>query len=118
MRIYTGVRTLKGVRVHVTDDQDPSFCGLLMPREGPRVSWPRSIDWGYAGASSSNLALALIADALGNDKRADDVALSAYLDYTTEVVARLPHDGWTLTQQQVIAAATEIANRKPALSVA
>jgi hypothetical protein len=72
---------------------------------------------GYEGAAPSNLSLALIADALGNDKRADDVALSAYLDYMAEV-ARLPHEGWTLTQRQVIDAATEIANRKPQLSVA
>jgi hypothetical protein len=116
MRLYTGVRTLRGVRVHVTDDQDPSVCDLLAPRSDLKVCWPRSFDWAYAGGSPSQLALALCADALGGDKAADDTALSAYLAYTSEVVANLPYEGWMLTQREIAEAATEMANRKRSLS--
>jgi hypothetical protein len=89
-----------------------------LPRADLKVTWPRSVDWGYSGASPSNLVLALIADALGNDKAADDVARTAYLDYTSEVVARLPYDGWTLSQDEVAETARGMANRRRAAGVA
>jgi len=54
-------------------------------------------EWSYAGSGPAQLALALLADALGDDKQAERL----YQDFKFKVVGRLPHDGWTLTDQEI-----------------
>jgi len=56
-----------------------------------------SFEWGYSGSGPAQLALALAADVLGDDDRAQDV----YQELKRKLVGRLPQDGWTLTEEQL-----------------
>ena len=50
--------------------------------------FPTGYERSYAGSGPAQLALALLADALGDDEKAQD----HYQDFKFKVVARLPHD--------------------------
>lgn len=56
--------------------------------------------WGFGGAGAMQLAVALLADVLG-----DDVARLLAGDFCQEVIARLPHNhaasGWCLTAAEI-----------------
>jgi len=56
-----------------------------------------SFEWGYAGSGPAQLALALAADVLGDDERAEDV----YQELKRKLVGRLPQDGWSLTEERL-----------------
>ena len=108
MKTYTGYREhaatggSHGVAVLVHEPgRDPR---PLDPRLDLRRHSPDGFEWGYAGSGPAQLALALAADALGDDDRARD----CYQDFKFKVVARLPADGWTLTAEQVLAAAADL----------
>jgi hypothetical protein len=65
-------------------------------------------EWGYGGSGPAQLALALVADCCG--KRA---AIPPIYQRVKALVAALPHEGWTLTEEQVldaVARAKEEAN--------
>jgi Family of unknown function (DUF6166) len=59
---------------------------------------PTGFEWGYGGSGPAQLALALIADALGDDQ----LALRLHQKFKWMVVAGLPKDHWRLTEPQVI----------------
>jgi len=62
--------------------------------------WPydfSGFEWGYVGSGSMQLALALLADHLNDEKRA--AALCAMFAHT--VVAKLPYAGWNLSSTQI-----------------
>lgn len=59
-------------------------------------------EWGYAGSGPAQLALALLADALGDD----DQALALHQIYKSEIVANLPYNEWTISRNGIIAWAT------------
>ncbi len=65
----------------------------LKPRFDLRNHSPTGFEWGYGGSGPAQLALALLADHLGNDES----ALSLYQDFKRTVVADLPYKGWKLT---------------------
>lgn len=58
---------------------------------------PTGFEWGYGGSGPAQLALALLAEHLGDD----DQATSLHQDFKFQVVANLPHGGWTLTSEQI-----------------
>ena len=58
---------------------------------------PTGFEWSYAGSGPAQLALALAADVLGDDDQAQDV----YQQLKFKVISRLPHDQWTLTEDQL-----------------
>jgi hypothetical protein len=62
-----------------------------------------AFSWGCDEKGAAQLALALLADALGNDVR----ALKLHQQFKRRVVANLP-DEWRLTPQQIIDHAHEI----------
>src|SRR5437588_524485 len=64
-------------------------------------------NWGYGGSGPAQLALALAADVLGDHEAAQDV----YQRLKFRVVGRLPHDGWSLTEQQLRQAIRDIQQR-------
>jgi hypothetical protein len=66
---------------------------------------PTGFEWGYAGSGPSQLALALLADALVDDK----AALSLHMVFKFHTVAHFPRATWDLSLHQVLAAAVEIA---------
>ena len=71
--------------------------------------WDHSLtgfNWGYGGSGPAQLALAILADHLGDDKQ----ALALYQDFKWAVVAHMPIDeSWELTSEEVDLALREMA---------
>jgi hypothetical protein len=95
MKTYAGWRDMAGAHVVVEGrDLDPRF-------DLKRLS-PAGFEWTYEGAGPAQLALALLADHLGDGAR----ALAAHQSFMRQVVAFLPND-WTLTADEINAALAE-----------
>ena len=90
MKRYQGTR-LDGA-VTVTVDGEP-----LSPRLDLGNHSPSGFEWGYGGSGPAQLALALLADALGNGATAS----RWQQDFKRSVVAALAYDHWTLTDEQI-----------------
>ena len=58
---------------------------------------PTGFEWGYGGSGPAQLALALLADYLGDDK----MAVARHQDFKHAVITRLDQRGWTLTGEQI-----------------
>ncbi len=69
----------------------------LRPRNDIRNHSPDGFEWGYGGSGPAQLALALVADCCGRELAHPAI----YQRVKAEIVARLPQDGWTLTEQQI-----------------
>jgi hypothetical protein len=102
MKTYSGVRTENGCAVTVADDND---CRDLDPRLDLSNHSPTGFEWGYGGSGPAQLALALAADALGDDA----AALRVYQRLKSRVVGRLPADGWTLSAAELADALRSLA---------
>jgi Family of unknown function (DUF6166) len=71
----------------------------LNPRFDLENKSPTGFAWGYGGSGPAQLALALLADTLGDDER----ALRLYQAFKFRVIARLPMGrAWTLTQSEIL----------------
>jgi hypothetical protein len=71
---------------------------------------PTGFEWGYNGSGPAQLALALLADALGDD----DEALCWYQHYKESVVSALRHDEWSLTEREIRWTVNALRSRDPA----
>ncbi len=91
MKRYLGERTIDGIRVTV-DDAD------LSPRFDLKALSPSGFEWTYEGAAPAQLALALLADHLGDEK-----ALVFYEGFMRHVVANFEND-WEMTSDDIDAA--------------
>ncbi len=89
MRVYEGVRTEDGCRVTV-DGRN------LELRHDLRNHSPTGAEWGYGGSGPAQLALGLLADALG-----EELALRHYQLFKREIVAGFEQQGWILTQAEI-----------------
>lgn len=69
----------------------------LDPRSDLQNHSPTGFEWGYGGSGPAQLALALLADYLGNDDR----ARALYQAFKFAVVAKLPKRGWSLTSRDI-----------------
>jgi len=58
---------------------------------------PTGFEWGYGGSGPAQLALAIIAEHLGNDAE----AVRLHQEFKRAVVANLDRRAWTLTSEQV-----------------
>ena len=108
MKHYIGERTPEGCAVEVIDRDHPGGGYLLDPRLDLRNHSPTGFEWGYTGSEPAQLALALLADALGDDARAQ----RHYQDFKFQVVGRLPHDGWELSQEDIVQAVARLEARR------
>jgi hypothetical protein len=90
MKRYEGRR--QGYAVDVTVDGRP-----LPPRLDLRNHSPTGFEWGYGGSGPAQLSLALLADYLGDD----DEAVAWHQDFKSLCVAHLPHECWTLTEDEI-----------------
>jgi hypothetical protein len=97
MKTYTGSRTIDGIRVLVDGR-------VLDERYDLRKFTNGGFEWTYEGAEPSQLALALLADRLGDDAR----ALELCAPFMRNVVANLEND-WELTGEQMDEALADIA---------
>lgn len=72
----------------------------LNPRLDLSNHSPTGFNWGYGGSGPAQLALAILADALGSGR--DDDALELHQLFKWQVVARFPmSEGWTITSDDV-----------------
>ena len=90
MKTYEGQR--EGCAALVTVNGRP-----LNPRLDLRNHSPTGFEWGYGGSGPAQLALALLADHLGDDEQ----ALALYQDFKFSVVAKFPKSAWSLTSDQI-----------------
>jgi hypothetical protein len=89
MKTYVGGRSLAGAEVTVDGTAlDPRF-------DLKRLS-PTGFEWTYEGHGPAQLALALLADHLGDDTR----ALQLYEPFMRAVVAELDNS-WELTSAEI-----------------
>jgi len=87
MKTYEGRR--QGCAVIVTVDGRP-----LNPRLDLYNHSPTGFEWGYCGSGPAQLALAILADHLADDRQALDV----YQRFKWAVIVELPRKrSWTLT---------------------
>ena len=89
-RTYIGVRSPAGCEV-LADGLD------LSPRFDLANHSPTGFEWRYLGSGPAQLALALCADALGDDVR----ALRVYQEFKANVVANLAEAYWKMTASEV-----------------
>jgi hypothetical protein len=108
MKHYVGERTPQGCEVEVLDQDAPGGGYPLNPRFDLRNHSPTGVEWGYGGSGPAQLALALLADALDDDERAQD----AYQDFKFRVVGRLPHDRWELSQEQILQTVAQLEAKR------
>ena len=92
MKVYRGDRTMDGLRVTVDDT-------LLEPRFDLKVVSRDGFEWSYEGDAPAQLALALLADHLGDDRQ----ALALYPLFMTEIVANFDNE-WEMTGADIDAA--------------
>lgn len=91
MKTYCGTRTAEVGTCKVTVDGKP-----LPPRLDVRNHSPTGFEWGYGGSGPAQLALAILCKHCGKD-RAQDL----YQHFKREVIASLPHEGWTMTSEDI-----------------
>ena len=107
MRSYQGTRTHTGA--HVTrQEAEQAPPQALPPRLDLAYHSPTGLEWGYGGSGPAQLALALLADALGDDEK----AIMLHQAFKWEVVASLPPVTWTLTEPEIRAIARQIEARQ------
>ena len=98
MKVYNGTR--EGYVAEVTVDGRP-----LNPRLDLWNHSPNGFEWGYGGSGPAQLALALLADHLGDG----DKAVNLHYEFKRAVIADLPYRGWTLVTEQIQRALTALA---------
>jgi hypothetical protein len=96
-KLYIGIRQPLGCVVYIHEGQ----LNDEMTDKLPDATWvrnfsPDGFEWGYAGSGPSQLALAILVDAVGEDR-----ALLLYQDFARAVVARLPRHAWELSADDV-----------------
>src|SRR5256885_13565514 len=96
MKTYEGWRDLEGANVTVDGKKLP-------PRLDLRALSKAGFEWTYEGAGPAQLALALLADHLGNDAQ----ALALYEPFMRRVVAELDNS-WELSSADIEAALAEL----------
>ena len=96
MKLYRGGRSLDGAVVTV--DEKP-----LDPRYDLRQLSATGFEWTYEGAGPAQLALALLADHLGDDAQ----ALPLYERFMRHLVAELDNS-WELTSADIDTALAEL----------
>lgn len=93
MKIYKGTVDPKEMNWKVTVDGKP-----ISPRNDLYNHSPDGLSWGYSGSGPAQLALAMLADHFGNDKK----ALSLYQDFKFSCIAKLPmNEGFEINSDDI-----------------
>jgi hypothetical protein len=97
MKIYLGRRDKNcNAIVRVVENGD----SRQLLRRGDLANHSTGFNWGYGGSGPAQLALALLADALGND----ELALQLHQKFKFHVIAQLPRltGTWRLTDREIV----------------
>jgi hypothetical protein len=95
---YSGTRTSAGCVVAVTTiDADGSTHSRLLDPRHDICNHSPSFEWGGGGRGSAQLALAILAEYLEDPA----LALELHQSFKVRVVAVLPYEGWTLSDEDV-----------------
>lgn len=105
------------MRHYIAKRDASGTCHVRIEGEGPARPLPLRLDlynhsptgfeWGYAGSGPAQLALALLADALGDD----EMAVHLHQRFKFAHVAQWKREvGWHLSQVAVIAYAMHVAD--------
>lgn len=98
MKTYRGWRDADG-NCHITVREPGKRGRGLNPRLGLDNHSPTGFEWGYGGSGPAQTALALLADALGDDIRAQRL----HQDFKWAVVGKLPRETpWEFTSDWII----------------
>lgn len=92
MKVYRAIRDIDG-RPKVIVEEEGALVGPLPHRE--RHS-PGGFEWGYGGSGPADLARSLLWDVLGCEPDPEE-----YQAFKWDVVAKLPHEGWILTERYI-----------------
>jgi Family of unknown function (DUF6166) len=91
--------------------QTDSRLAPLGPRYDLANHSPTGFSWGYGGSGPAQLALALLADALGDDA----LALRLYQRFKFRVIGALPlNEAWAMTEVEVLKQARAVARDRDA----
>src|SRR6516225_7147325 len=102
---YIGTRTKHGC--DVVKEVDGLPAGELPLRLDLWNHSPSGLEWSYAGSGPAQTALAILADATGNDR----LAVALHQDFKFQFVGRFPDDGFALPAEEVQRWAEEAASR-------
>ena len=102
MKRYVGERTPNGCTVTAIDEEGGKEP--LAPRYDLKNHSPTGFEFGYTGSGPAQLSLALLADALADDDRAQAI----YQDFKRKVVARLSGNTFDLSQDEIERAAVQL----------
>lgn len=91
---YSGRRTEGGTEV-LRHAEDGGTSPLPM-RLDLRNHSPTGLEWGYGGSGPAQLALAILADAIG-----DREAQRHYQDFKWKLIAGLDKDSWEISREQI-----------------
>jgi hypothetical protein len=94
-KMYTGRRGPQGCVVWAiagNGERKP-----LNPRQELRNHSPTGFEWGYCGSGPAQLALAILAEHLGND----DAALNLYQDFKWACIAQICGANWSLSSEEI-----------------
>lgn len=91
---YVGLRASDGCQVVRIENER---LHPVDPRLDLRNHSPTGFEWGYHGSGPAQLALALCADATGDDR----LALSIYQQFKRQIIAGLPRDSWDLDKSVI-----------------
>ena len=89
MKIYSGDRTIDGIQVTVDGNPLPERCDIKQFTD-------LGFEWTYIGRSPQQLALAILADHLGDEEQ----SLRLSEPFMKTVVAELPNE-WKLTSAEI-----------------
>jgi uncharacterized protein (DUF2249 family) len=107
MSYYEGWRDIKG-EAHVRKVVDGKPRGLRKRLDLDNHS-PDGFEWGYGGSGPAQLALALLADALGDGQR----AVRLHQQFKWRVIAKLRQDMyWRLSVENILEHARAIEAQK------
>lgn len=106
MVTYHGKKTERGcVVMREEGDETLDFLKLRLDVRGHS---PTGFNWGYGGSGPAQLALALLADATGDD----DLAQAIHQRFKWQVTAKLTVE-WTMTDDDIRAKAKALAADLP-----
>ena len=102
-KAYSGRRDRSGgTIVRIVEHGDAHALPLRLDLENRS---PTGFEWGYGGSGPAQLALAILADALDNDR----LARQLYQKFKWRVIAPLPRDRpWQISQRRVLEVVCEL----------